>query len=175
MGRTTNNQQRPSLDEYFIRMAYLVASRATCKRRSVGCVLVDEHGHVLSTGYNGRPSGMTHCNHQTYKLHTDGRRKPTYPHACPGANEPSGTSLGMCEAVHAEQNALLQCHDPFAIQTCYCTTLPCKDTCIKMLMNTSCSTIVFAESYQNESEIIDFWLRSGTLTRKREIYKHPRV
>ena len=169
--RTVDKQLRPTVDEYFMRMAFLVASRATCLRRSVGCVLVDARNHVLATGYNGRPIGMSHCNHVGLIKRLDGSVENIYQNACAGANEPSGTNLGLCEAVHAEQNALLQCPDPFAIETCYCTTLPCKDTCIKLLMNTSCAKIVYADQYPNEQQIIEFWTKGGSSIQKREIYR----
>ena len=54
------NKTRPSKDEYFMEMAILASSRSTCLRRKVGAVLVKE-GHVLSTGYNGAPKGLEHC------------------------------------------------------------------------------------------------------------------
>lgn len=121
---------RPDKDTYFLRMARLVATRATCARRAVGCVLVDRLGHVLATGYNGVAPGEDHC--------TD---RP-----CPGARLPSGQGLDLCEATHAEQNALLQCGDVQCIATCYTTTSPCV-TCVKLLLNTSCRRIVFIDAY----------------------------
>ncbi len=127
--------------EYFLIMARLVSRRSTCARRQVGCVLVDEHKHVLATGYNGVASGKTHC--------TD---KP-----CPGAKCKPGENLDLCEAIHAEQNAILQCKDSQKIRTAYITTAPCV-TCTKLLLNTSCKTIVFIESYPNSGRKI--WNRS---------------
>ena len=56
-GRIKN---RPTVDEYFMQMAHLVATRSTCLRRSVGAVIVKDK-RVLSTGYNGAPKGMKHC------------------------------------------------------------------------------------------------------------------
>lgn len=131
---------RKSKDQYFTEMALLTASRATCARRQVGCVLTDNDGHVLSTGYNGVPAGMPHC----------------IDSPCAGANKPSGTGLELCQAVHAEQNALLQCPDVKRIHTAYCTASPCM-TCVKLLMNTGCQRIVFSEEYPH-SEAKDFWL-----------------
>lgn len=125
---------RPCKDEYFLAMAVLVAARSTCSRRSVGCVLVDSRNHVLATGYNGVASGVAHC------IDTH----------CPGADLPSGTGLDKCEAIHAEQNAILQCKDVGVIETAYITTSPCH-TCTKLLMNTGCSRIVFLKAYTDES------------------------
>lgn len=113
-----------------MRMASVVATRATCVRRRVGCVLVNRRGHVLATGYNGRTAGAVHC----------------FDAPCAGASLPSGSGHDLCEAVHAEQNALLQCRDVFEMHTCYCTTVPCI-TCAKLLLNTSCERVVYLEPY----------------------------
>lgn len=128
------SHRRPSSrlvkDEYFLRMAELVAQRGTCARRAVGCVLIDRYNHVLATGYNGVATGRPHC----------------IDHHCPGASQPSGEGLHLCEAIHAEQNALIQCKDTMNIATVYCTASPCI-TCVRMLMNTGCKRIVFREQY----------------------------
>lgn len=129
---------RPSRDEYFVEMTSLVAQRATCARRAVGCVLVNEQGHVIATGYNGVCRGASHC-----------IDKP-----CPGADHPSGQGLHLCEAIHAEQNALLQCRNINEIHTAYVTASPCV-SCMRLLANTSVKRIVFQEYYPHaESEQI---------------------
>ena len=56
----TPDDSRPSWEEYFMEIATLVAKRSTCLRRSVGAVIVKDK-RVLSTGYNGAPSGVRHC------------------------------------------------------------------------------------------------------------------
>jgi dCMP deaminase len=134
---------RPSVDNYFIDMAKLVATRGTCIRRKVGCVLVNKRNHVIATGYNGVAAGFTHC----------------LDHPCPGADQPSGSGLDMCEASHAEQSALLQCRDVYEIHTLYSTTSPCIQ-CIKLLLNTSCQRIVFAEEYPHGISK-QLWLSAG--------------
>jgi dCMP deaminase len=111
-------------------MAKLVAQRATCFRRRVGCVLVNGQYHVMATGYNGVASGVRHCS--------------DFP--CPGAHLPSGEGLHLCQAIHAEQNALIQCHDISLIDTVYCTASPCI-SCVRLLLNTSARRIVFIEHY----------------------------
>lgn len=144
---------RPSKDSYFLEMAKLVASRSTCLRRSVGCVLVSARGHVLATGYNGVAAGQAHCNHH------DPLDKTGYPHACAGAFARSGEQLDACEAIHAEQNALLQCRDAWEIAVCYTTVSPCT-TCVKLLLNTSCSRIVFNELYPHPRSR-ELWVAAG--------------
>lgn len=147
---------RPNINEYFMQMALLVASRSTCLRRSVGCVLVNDRKHVLSTGYNGVAAGMPHCNDRE-KISLF---EYSYAHACAGAERPSGEGLDYCQAIHAEQNALLQCRDVYTIHTCYTTTLPCL-TCVKLLMNTSCERIVYAETYPHEVVVRDLCAKRG--------------
>jgi len=132
------------LHTYYLQMAKLISTRGTCARRKVGCVLIDAKKHVLATGYNGPPSGMTHCT--------------TTP--CAGAKYASGQGLDKCEAVHAEQNALLQCMDVQSIHTVYCTTEPCMH-CIKLLLNTSCQRLVFGEFYSSNDDVKEMWERSG--------------
>lgn len=130
---------RPTRDEYFVRMAKLVATRSTCLRRRVGCVLVSECGHVLATGYNGATAGVSHCKECVRTV--------------------SGESLDKCVATHAEQNALLQCPDTQKISACYVTTSPCF-TCTKLLMNTSCKRIVFVEEYP-QPHARELWVDYG--------------
>ncbi|MBC8183250.1 dCMP deaminase family protein [candidate division KSB1 bacterium] len=132
---------RPTRDEYFLNMALLVSSRGTCPRRKSGAVLTNRRNHVLATGYNGPPTGHTHC-----------IDKP-----CPGANHKSGEGLDDCEAIHAEANALLQCKDVYEIETCYCTASPCL-WCVRLLLNTSCRRIVFLEEYPH-SKSKEEWLQ----------------
>ena len=141
---------RPTPDQYFLRMAKLAATRGTCSRRQVGCVLVNKMNRVLSTGYNGRYAGAPHCN--------DG-------HPCAGATLPSGTGLDKCEALHAESSALLFCNNVYDISTCYVTVTPCIE-CTKMLLNTACERIVAASEYPHPSAKT-LWEQAG---RKWEVY-----
>lgn len=135
---------RPTRDQIYLRMAELIAERSTCPRRSVGCVLVDAKGRVLSTGYNGVASGRPHCN--------EGQ-------PCPGANCSPGEGLDKCEAIHAEQNAILLLADPWAVDTIYLTASPCL-SCVKLLLGTSAKRIVCREVYPHPTAI-DWWKRSG--------------
>ncbi len=145
---------RPSKDDYFLSIARVVSSRATCYRRQVGCVLVNERGHILSTGYNGVAMGAPHCNE--IKLLGDGRSH--LPSLCRGALAGSGYRLDECEAIHAEQNALLQCRDVWSIGTCYVTVFPCIH-CVKLLLNTSCRRIVYESSYAHQAAH-DLWINN---------------
>ena len=152
---------RPTRDEWGLRLAEVTASRATCLRRSVGCVLVDKRGHILATGYNGVAAGQKHCNEKRpFTLrYVEDEPLPKHPHACPGAYSLSGTNLDGCQAIHAEQNALLQCRDVWEIETCYTTASPCI-TCVKLLLNTSCQRIVFREAYPHSDAQV-LWENAG--------------
>lgn len=151
---------RPSSIEYFMAMAVLVGSRSTCLRRQVGCVLVDEHNHVLATGYNGPHIGAQHCNQAIINHDRVVGNLIEHPYACEGAFAPSGTQLDACQAIHAEQNAFLQCQDAQAIVACYVTSSPCL-TCVKLLLNTPCNTVVFLEPYAHDAGSSALWKKAG--------------
>lgn len=154
---------RISRDEWAMQMAKLTSTRSTCFRRHVGCVLLNRRGHVLATGYNGVASGRPHCN-ETFTEKWVHPKAPievrvATPYVCSGAKSPSGTNLDGCQAIHAEQNALLQCKDVYEIDACYVTASPCI-TCTKLLLNTSCTKIIFLEDYPH-AEARDLWTSSG--------------
>ena len=133
---------RPTIQRTMMDIAKVLALRATCRKLRVGAVMVDEDYKILATGYNGVPHGMTHC--------TDT--------PCPGVHAPKGADL--CEAVHAEQNALMQCRDVGKIYTIFVTHAPCM-RCTKMLLNTECRFIFFADGTQEEPGARALWQRSG--------------
>lgn len=135
---------RPTVDEYFLTMAILASLRGTCTRRRVGCILTDSENHVLATGYNGVSSGQVHCSEQP----------------CPGAMAKTGKELDECYAIHAEQNALLQCKEVREISTCYTTVATCV-TCTKLLLNTGAERIVFLESYGQSNTSERLWKEAG--------------
>ena len=85
--------RRPSWDDYFMDIAELVSRRSTCRRRAVGAVIVKDK-RILSTGYNGAPSGLRHC------LEIGCLREQM--------NVPSGERHELCRGIHAEQNAIIQ-------------------------------------------------------------------
>jgi dCMP deaminase len=145
---------RPDRDQYFLAMAMLASSRSTCARAARGCVLVSEEGHVLATGYNGVGPGETHCLQ-------DGPQ-------CEGAvGLRSGEGLDLCEATHAEANALVQCSDPRRIATCYSTVSPCM-SCMKLLKATGCRTLVFLAPYADWDRVRVSWERAGRSWRQWE-------
>lgn len=180
---------RPTKDEWALQLALVTAQRATCLRRRVGAVLLNKRGHVLSTGYNGVAAGQAHCNELKMvgadyvemgepelggvSIQMPTRMVPSFPHACPGANSPSGTNLDGCEAIHAEQNALLQCKDVHEIHTCAVTASPCI-TCVKLLLNTTCERIIFLEEYPHAAAR-ELWERAGRSWEHVKIRPIPRL
>jgi len=133
---------RLGVHEYYLRMALLASERGTCSRRKVGAVLVDESNRVLSVGYNGNPSGRSHC----------------IDSPCSGAEEKSGEGLDKCEAIHAEISALGACRDIQAIHSIYTTTSPCIH-CVSALLATPCQNIYFIEEYPH-ADSKDRWMKT---------------
>lgn len=127
---------RESKNQYFLKIARLVSTRSTCPRRMVGCLIINKHGHIKATGYNGVPKNFTHCTEEP----------------CGGENKKSSKGLNFCMATHAEQNALLQCDNIMDIGTIYVTTSPCI-SCAKLIANTSCKKVVYSDEYADLSGI----------------------
>lgn len=129
--------QRPTWDDYFMKVAYLVRERSTCLRRKVGAVLVKDK-QILATGYNGAPSGITHCD-QAGCLRQD-------------LSIPSGERHEICRGLHAEQNVLLQAarHGVSAREgVLYITNAPCS-ICAKMIINAGIKEVVFCDYYPDK-------------------------
>lgn len=147
---------RTTRDQWAMEMVAATAKRSTCLRRNVGCVLLDVRGYILATGFNGVAAGQPHCNEWAEDVACNAMG---FLNACPGANSPSGTNLDGCEAIHAEQNAVSMCRDIWLIDTCYVSCSPCM-SCVKMLLNTGCRRIVFAEPYAH-SGAGELWTRAG--------------
>ena len=130
---------RASWDEYFMRIAQEVATRATCDRKRVGAVIVRDK-NILATGYNGSIGGLGHCDEEGHMLED-----------------------GHCvRTVHAEANAIIQAAkngvriDGGAL---YVTASPCWN-CFKMIANAGLLRIVYGEFYRDQ-RIFEFAGRLG--------------
>jgi dCMP deaminase len=135
---------RPTLDEYYLAMVDLVASRGTCPRRQVGAVLVDAEGKLVGTGYNGNAGGMVHC------IDTP----------CPGA-ESLGGPRELCEAIHAEASVLLQAQaSRRQPHTIYLTTTPCFP-CAKLLRTAGIKRVVAKTIYKHDSIGVAYLQKAG--------------
>lgn len=121
-------RQRASWDEYFMQIARIVASRATCDRKHVGAVIVRDKS-ILATGYNGSIRGLSHCDDDGHMMED-----------------------GHCvRTIHAEANAIIQAaKNGVSIEgaTIYVTASPCWG-CFKMIANASLSKIVYGEFYRD--------------------------
>lgn len=145
------SERRQSWDEYFLDLARATSTRATCSRRKHGAVITKDR-RIVSTGYNGGPSGFGHC--------IDG--------ACPRAlsDAPQGHDYESCIAIHAEANALLFCGpDERDGATLYCTGAPCFG-CAKLIANSGVSEVVASGGrYDGWDRVRDFLLTSGVRVR----------
>lgn len=84
---------RPSKDDYYIRVARVIAKRSTCLRRQYGAVVVKDD-RIVSTGYNGSAKGEENC----CDIGKCIREELHIPH---------GKEYEKCKAVHAEMNAVI--------------------------------------------------------------------
>jgi dCMP deaminase len=130
-------RQRPDWDQYFLEIAQVVAKRSTCLRRQIGAVIVRDR-RILTTGYNGAPSGLSHC------LDTGCLRDELH--------IPSGTRSELCRALHSEMNAIIQAAQ-HGVSTkgasLYCTHQPCS-VCARMLINAGIGRVVYIGDYPDD-------------------------
>lgn len=121
--------QRPSWDDYFLKIAETAAERGTCPRRKVGAVIVRDK-QILSTGYNGSVRGLPHCTDVGCLIIEEG---------------------GGCQrVVHAEINSILQAANHgvcISGATIYTTMSPCWD-CFKAIVNGGINRIVYLVEYR---------------------------
>jgi dCMP deaminase len=119
----------------FLEVSHNISKLSTCASRQIGVVYVKE-GRILSTGYNGVPSGTTHCN-EIFDIND------------PAYDRVKHTEWSSCHEIHAEMNGII-----FAARnginlegsTVYCTVSPCRD-CAKNLINLNIKKIYFREYY----------------------------
>ena len=131
------SEERPNLDEYFIEIAQVVSKRSTCLRHKNGAVLV-RNKHLISTGYNGAPSGLPHCSEV----------------GCLRVKNmvPSGERHELCRGAHAEANAIVQAALHGANtegSVMYSTHRPCS-FCAKLIINAKVIEVVYIFQYPDE-------------------------
>ena len=143
------SQKRISKDAYFMEIAEVVSKRSTCIKRHVGAVLVKD-SYIVSTGYNGAPSGFRHCSTET----------------CVRQNLKSGEKPELCRGVHAEINCIIQAaiHGTSIMgnTTIYSTHFPCM-TCLKLIINAGIKRLVYREGYNMENKVKEEMVRESTL------------
>ena len=135
--------------KYFLSIAKISAENSTCKRLQVGCVLANLHNILISTGYNGAPSGFPHC--------------------CDREDDPPP---GGCDCVHAEQNAVLWAKsNPLEHKICYVTISPCLQ-CSKMLAAFGVKEVYYIDKYRtHDSEVAPFFKKAGILCKQIDLEK----
>ncbi len=144
---------RPSWDEYFMRIARVVASRSDCVRRQVAAILVKDR-RVIGTGYNGTPRGAPNCSAV----------------GCPrcASDAPSGTRLDECLCLHAEENAILQAaYHGTSVHGAilYCTASPCL-LCTKKIINSGVLEVVYDARYSIDERSMSLLHDCGILVRR---------
>ncbi|HCC22419.1 hypothetical protein A2480_01310 [Candidatus Uhrbacteria bacterium RIFOXYC2_FULL_47_19] len=159
-----NTYTRPTWDDYFMSIAKIVATRSTCERLRAGAVLV-KNKRIVSTGYNGAPPGLPHC---------DGEK---------GHKMEEGHCI---RTIHAEENCILQAALLGGVSTSdstiYTTYSPCYH-CFKKLVMGGVKKIVAGQIYRDstireecEKAGIKFMLyqpSEGWISRAEEIFKAP--
>lgn len=146
-------QLRPSWDTYFLRIAELVATRATCDRKHVGAVIVRDK-RIIATGYNGSPRGLPHCDEAGHELkQIEGRDS-------------------CVRTLHAESNALDQAGREAQSGELYVTVIPCYD-CAKRIVNANVWKVVYGEYYASRNtELVESYLQeSGVQLERLELPK----
>ena len=131
---------RPDWDSYFMKIAFAVSERSTCERAYVGCVLVRDK-RILTTGFNGSPSGQPHCD-EVGHLMVDGH---------------------CVRTIHAETNAIIQAalHGVSTRDSiCYVTHFPCMN-CSKALVNAGITRLVYSVAYRQDTISLDFLQMAG--------------
>ena len=120
---------RKNWDLYFIDIAFQVAERSTCVRRTVGAVIV-KNKRIKGTGYNGSPAGLPHC-----------------------LDEGCAMQDGHCiRCIHAEPNAILECTpDERQGATLYCTDRPCPE-CQKLIITSGITKVVYSREYHSHTD-----------------------
>jgi dCMP deaminase len=147
MSKPEGKIERISLDEYFLKIASVVAERSTCRRHHMGAIAVRDK-HILTTGYSGAPAGAKDC------LELGCLRDEL--------KIPSGTRQEICRAIHAEQNVIIQAglHGvSLEGSTVYCTHTPCV-LCAKMMANARIARSVSFGKY-NDDRFIEIFKDAG--------------
>lgn len=149
MENDSKPHHRPSWDEYFIKLADTVASRATCDRGRSGCVIVKDR-QILVSGYVGSPRGMAHCDDVGHLLkkviHEDGK-----------------VTQHCMRTVHAEQNAITQAARrgiSLNGSTLYCRMTPCR-TCAMLIINCGIVRVVCEKKYHAGQESEEMFNEAG--------------
>ncbi|MBI3987573.1 MAG: cytidine/deoxycytidylate deaminase family protein [Lentisphaerae bacterium] len=145
--------ERPDWDTYFMDITQVVKRRSNCLRRQVAAVVVKER-RIMSTGYNGTPSGIRNC----------------FEGGCPrcSGDSPSGVQLDECICSHAEENAIVQAafHGVSLREAMlYCTDSPCL-LCAKMIVTAGIREVVYEAEYHQSEQMKRLLAEAGVVCRR---------
>ncbi|AXX91105.1 dCMP deaminase [Malaciobacter molluscorum LMG 25693] len=133
-------------DRNFINIAHEIASASKCVSKQVGAVIVKD-GRILSTGYNGTPSGYINCSEHWHDEYTSNHHEwsKTY-------------------EIHAEMNAIIwAARKGISIEdaTIYVTLEPCSE-CSKNLIASGIKRIVYDRAYEHtNSEVVAKFIKEN--------------
>ena len=134
----------PDWDLYFLEIARAVSLRGKCTRRQVGAILVNQQGRIVSTGYNGFPSGTKgDC-----LTGACPRGRMSYSEVPADSHYTDPSSPGYCPATHAEANALLYSGERTIGCTMYTTAKPCPD-CQRLIASGGVIRVFWQESKED--------------------------
>jgi dCMP deaminase len=136
--------RRLTQDEYGMFVAWAARARSTCPRMACGAIVTDERGNILSTGYNGAPSGMPHCTEVGCRMEIVRERK-------------------RCVRIkHAEANAIRKAGGQG--HTLYTTGKCCYD-CLQDVLSSSIQRVVWAYEYEDtlRDETLAYLAAAGRL------------
>lgn len=153
MSEGADQDARPGWDEYFMRIARIVAMRSNCVKRKVAAVIIKDK-RIISTGYNGTPRGVRNCNQG----------------GCPRCSSlaASGTRLDECLCSHGEENAIVQAaYHGISIKdsVLYSTFAPCLQ-CTKMIINAGIREVVYNADYPLNESALRILAEAGVTVRQ---------
>jgi dCMP deaminase len=141
--------ERPSWDEYFMKIVEIVGTRGTCDRFRGGCVIT-KNKRIITTGYAGSPVGLPHCDEVGHEMHTV-------------THEGDKQSRHCIRTAHAEQNAICEAaRMGIALDgsTLYCKMTPCY-TCAKMIINAGIKKVICAQDYHAGTRSKEIFKQAG--------------
>ena len=166
MKKKTVKYVKPSWDEYFMNLAEVVGTRATCDRGRSGCVIARDK-RILATGYVGSPVGLPHCDDVGHEFHI--------------VIHEDGTKTEHCiRTAHAEANAIVHAARVGSALdggTLYCHMTPCY-TCAKMIINAGIKRVVCLKDYHASSQTKKVFklakVKLRILSKEMETYKNDK-
>jgi len=133
---SSNKPERPSFQQIYMELAHALAARSTCKRLNVGTVITStDYRKVLAVGYNGNATGL--------------------PNTC------DRDEAGNCGCLHSEENAVINCDSPRAMEKhVFVTHLPCV-ACAKRLINLGGVKKIYFENNYRSTDSIEIFKAVG--------------